>query len=162
MQRLPFARKWRKPNGSASAAGTCTFKTRQILALPEGEEVGQRASDRLRGWTGWTGYLGGKVASFDMRSADRIYMRVPGRAEALAASAQAEATAKANAAAAEDRARAYPAGWPQPLPRPYPRLPRPKTAQDQIKVMAAPPDQLKVSAAVNLGSFRVSATRSRG
>jgi cell division protein FtsQ len=83
-----------------------TFKTRQVLALPEGEERSASALLTFARMDGVDRLLGGKVVSFDMRSADRIYMRVPGRADALAATAQAEATAKANAAAAKtERAR---------------------------------------------------------
>jgi cell division protein FtsQ len=78
-----------------------TFKTRQVLALPEGEERSASALLTFARMDGVDRLLGGTVASFDMRSADRIYMRVPGRAEAVAASARAEASAKADAAAAK-------------------------------------------------------------
>jgi len=81
-----------------------TFKTRQVLALPEGEERSASALLTFARMDGVDRLLGGKVASFDMRSADRIYMRVPGRAEAVAASARAEASAKADAAAAKTAA----------------------------------------------------------
>jgi len=81
-----------------------TFKTRQVLALPEGEERSASALLTFARMDGVDRLLGGTVASFDMRSADRIYMRVPGRAEAVAASARAEASAKADAAAAKTAA----------------------------------------------------------
>ena len=85
-----------------------TFKTRQVLALPEGEEQSASALLTFARMDGVDRLLGGTVASFDMRSADRIYMRVPGRADAVAASARAEASAKAsakaNAAAAKTEA----------------------------------------------------------
>ncbi|MEI6642374.1 MAG: cell division protein FtsQ/DivIB [Novosphingobium sp.] len=78
-----------------------TFKTRQVLALPEGEDQSASALLTFARMDGVDRLLGGKVASFDMRSAERIYMRVPGRADALAAAAHAEATAQADAAAAK-------------------------------------------------------------
>jgi cell division protein FtsQ len=85
-----------------------TFKSRQVLALPEGEDRSASALLTFARMDGVDRLLGGKVASFDMRSADRIYMRVPGRAEAVAASARAEALeksgAKADAAAAKTAA----------------------------------------------------------
>jgi cell division protein FtsQ len=46
--------------------------------------------------------LGGKVAAFDMRVPDRIYLRVPGHAEAISAEARAAAVAKAAKAAGAD------------------------------------------------------------
>ena len=48
---------------------------------------------------GVNGLLGGKVAYFDMRAHDRVYMRVPGHAEEVAAEKAAEAAAKAKAKA---------------------------------------------------------------
>ena len=81
-----------------------TFKTRQVLALPEGEDKSASALVTFARMDGVDRLLGGQVASFDMRSADRIYMRVPGRAEAVAAAARADMTAKANAAAAKTQA----------------------------------------------------------
>ncbi|MFM9936585.1 MAG: cell division protein FtsQ/DivIB [Novosphingobium sp.] len=74
-----------------------TFKTRQVLALPEGETQAASALLTFARMDGVDRLLGGKVASFDMRSADRIYMRVPGRADALVATARAAADAKAQA-----------------------------------------------------------------
>lgn len=73
-----------------------TFKTRQIVALPEGETRAAGALLTFARMDGVDRLLGGKVESFDMRSSDRIYMRVPGRAEALAVSARAAAVAKAD------------------------------------------------------------------
>ncbi|MBX9886289.1 MAG: FtsQ-type POTRA domain-containing protein [Novosphingobium sp.] len=81
-----------------------TFKTRQVVALPEGETQAASALLTFARMDGVDRLLGGKVASFDMRSTDRIYMRVPGRADAAAAAIRAEATAKANAAAARTAA----------------------------------------------------------
>ena len=106
-----------------------TFKTRQVLALPEGEAQSASALLTFARMDGVDRLLGGKVVSFDMRSADRIYMRVPGRAETQAASVQAEATAKANAAGAKtERARsAVASAAPKPA---APKASPPKTVQN--------------------------------
>jgi cell division protein FtsQ len=58
-----------------------TFKTGQVLALPQGEEKSAGALMGFARLDGVNRLLGGKVAAFDMRNPDRIYMRVPGRAE---------------------------------------------------------------------------------
>ena len=56
-----------------------TFKTGQVLALPQGDEqLGRRADVSFARLDGVNRLLGGKVAAFDMRAPDRIYMRVPG------------------------------------------------------------------------------------
>ena len=54
----------------------------------------------VRGLDGVNRLLGGKVASFDMRAPDRIYLRVPGRADQAAKDAAQNAAAKAKAKAA--------------------------------------------------------------
>ena len=56
-----------------------TFKTDQVLALPEGEDKAAGALVSFASLDGTNRLLGGKVAAFDMRAGDRIYMRVPGR-----------------------------------------------------------------------------------
>jgi len=56
-----------------------TFKTGQVLALPQGEEDSAGALMSFARLDGVNRLLGGKVAAFDMRNPDRIYMRVPGR-----------------------------------------------------------------------------------
>ncbi|KLI64215.1 cell division protein FtsQ/DivIB [Aurantiacibacter marinus] len=59
-----------------------TFITDQRLALPEG---GDRAAAALISFAQADGVhrlIGGQAASFDMRNAPRMYMNVPGRAEA--------------------------------------------------------------------------------
>ena len=56
------------------------FKTGQVLELPEGDA----APGALVGFArldGTNRLLGGKATAFDMRAADRIYIRVPGRAD---------------------------------------------------------------------------------
>ncbi|WP_084455920.1 cell division protein FtsQ/DivIB [Novosphingobium rosa] len=55
-----------------------TFKTNQVLALPEGDKIGADALMAFARLDGTNRLLGGRVVAFDMRSPDRIYMRVPG------------------------------------------------------------------------------------
>ena len=84
-----------------------TFRTGQVLALPEGDEESAAALVSFARMDGVDRLLGGKVAAFDMRVPDRIYLRVPGHAEAIAAEARAAAVAKAeHAAGAEGPAKA--------------------------------------------------------
>ncbi len=59
-----------------------TFKTGQMLALPQGEQKSAMALVSFARIDGVNRLLGGKVATFDMRAPERIYMRIPGRAEA--------------------------------------------------------------------------------
>lgn len=82
-----------------------TFKTGQVLALPEGEEQSAGALLSFARMDGVNRLLGGKIASFDMRASDRVYLRVPGHAEAEAAERRAEAEAKAKEKAARAAAR---------------------------------------------------------
>lgn len=56
-----------------------TFKTGQVLALPEGEKESAGALVSFARLDGTNRLLGGKVTIFDMRATDRIYLRVPGR-----------------------------------------------------------------------------------
>ena len=64
-----------------------TFKTAQVLALPEGEQSAGAALLDFARLDGVDRLLGGKVASFDMRSADRTYLLVPGHADEAAKTA---------------------------------------------------------------------------
>ncbi|WP_374409201.1 cell division protein FtsQ/DivIB [Pelagerythrobacter sp.] len=57
-----------------------TFDTGQVLALPQGPDKSAGALVSFARLDGVNRLLGGKVATFDMRAPDRIYMRVPGRA----------------------------------------------------------------------------------
>ena len=59
-----------------------TFKTGQVLALPQGEKDSATAFVTFARLDGVNRFLGGKVASFDMRAPERIYMRIPGRSSA--------------------------------------------------------------------------------
>jgi cell division protein FtsQ len=58
-----------------------TFKTGQVLALPEGEKKSADALIAFARLDGTNRLLGGRVAAFDMRAPDRIYMRIPDRAK---------------------------------------------------------------------------------
>ena len=58
-----------------------TFRSGQVLALPEGSDDASGALIKFARLDGRNRLLGGKVATFDMRSPPRIYMRVPGRAD---------------------------------------------------------------------------------
>lgn len=60
-----------------------TFKTGQVLALPEGKEKSAKALMTFARLDGVNRLLGGKVAAFDMRAGDRIYLRVPGRTDTV-------------------------------------------------------------------------------
>lgn len=58
-----------------------TFGTGQMLALPEGQDISAAALVQFAQLDGKSRLLGGKVATFDMRAPERIYMRIPGRAK---------------------------------------------------------------------------------
>lgn len=60
-----------------------TFKTDQVLALPEGKEQAAKALMTFAQLDGRNRLLGGKATAFDMRAPDRIYLRVPGRTDAI-------------------------------------------------------------------------------
>lgn len=55
-----------------------TFSTEQLLALPGGETEAATALINFARLDGQNRLLGGKVATFDMRVPERVYMRVPG------------------------------------------------------------------------------------
>ncbi|MCH7629530.1 MAG: FtsQ-type POTRA domain-containing protein, partial [Proteobacteria bacterium] len=74
-----------------------TFKTGQVLALPEGEDQSAAALVTFARMDGVDRLLGGRVAAFDMRAHDRIYLRVPGHADELVAQQKAAAQAKTEA-----------------------------------------------------------------
>ncbi|MXO89551.1 cell division protein FtsQ/DivIB [Pontixanthobacter aquaemixtae] len=58
-----------------------TFSTDQVLALPQGKGQASSALVAFARLDGKSRLLGGKVATFDMRAPERIYMRIPGRSE---------------------------------------------------------------------------------
>ncbi len=60
-----------------------TFVTDQVLALPQGETTSSTALVSFARLDGVNRLLGGKVATFDMRAPERIYMRIPGRSQEM-------------------------------------------------------------------------------
>lgn len=60
-----------------------TFKTGQILALPEGDELAAKALVTFAQLDGRNRLLGGQAVAFDMRAGDRIYLRMPSRTDAV-------------------------------------------------------------------------------
>lgn len=80
-----------------------TFGTGQVLALPEGDEESAKALMSFARLDGTNRLLGGRVAAFDMRASDRIYLRVPGRAADAAKAASEAARSKAAAKAAAQK-----------------------------------------------------------
>ena len=54
-----------------------TYKTGQVLALPQGEKRAATALMDFARTDGLYRLLGGKVLAFDMRNPPRIYMRCP-------------------------------------------------------------------------------------
>ena len=78
------------------------FKSGQVLALPEGEQASGKALMSFARLDGTNRLLGGKVAAFDMRAPDRIYLRVPDRAKD-AAEAKVAAAARKTAETASTR-----------------------------------------------------------
>ncbi len=75
-----------------------TFKTDQVLALPEGKDKSAKALMTFAQLDGRNRLLGGKATAFDMRAPDRIYLRVPGRTDPVEQGAAAAAVAGATAA----------------------------------------------------------------
>ena len=59
-----------------------TFKTGQMLALPEGKAPSAKALMTFAQLDGRNRLLGGKAVAFDMRASDRIYFRMPSRTDA--------------------------------------------------------------------------------
>jgi cell division protein FtsQ len=58
-----------------------TFKTAQVLALPEGEEQSRKALVKFAAMDGSNRLLGGKAIAFDMRASERLYIRMPSRVD---------------------------------------------------------------------------------
>jgi cell division protein FtsQ len=55
-----------------------TFKSGQTLALPEGAAQGAKSLQAFARMDGTNQLIGGKVLAFDMRTGDRMYMRLRG------------------------------------------------------------------------------------
>jgi cell division protein FtsQ len=92
-----------------------TFRTGQILALPEGRQISAKALMSFARLDGTNRLLGGKVAAFDMRAPGRVYLRVPGRTDPVEAKGL---VVPKPAAAAR----------PEPADKPKPKLPAKKPA----------------------------------
>lgn len=58
-----------------------TFSSGQVLALPQGDDASAKALVAFARMDGQNRLIGGKVATFDMRTPPRVYMRIPGRAD---------------------------------------------------------------------------------
>ena len=58
-----------------------TFRTGQVLALPEGNRPMAKALVDFARLDGTNRLIGGRVAAFDMRTPGRIYLRIPGRSD---------------------------------------------------------------------------------
>lgn len=58
-----------------------TFRTGQVLALPEGNRPMAKALVDFARLDGTNRLIGGRVAAFDMRSPGRVYLRIPGRSD---------------------------------------------------------------------------------
>ena len=76
-----------------------TFQTGQVLAWPQGDKLAEVALLNFARLDGTNRLLGGRVAVFDFRRSDRIYLRIPGRAQQEANDVVEARTAAANAAA---------------------------------------------------------------
>ncbi|MEY4952739.1 MAG: hypothetical protein RL299_1163, partial [Pseudomonadota bacterium] len=80
-----------------------TFKTGQMLALPEGDQASAKALTTFAQLDGRNRLLGGKAVAFDMRAGDRIYFRMPSRTDTVeqaSAAPRPEASASASPAPA--------------------------------------------------------------
>ena len=60
-----------------------TFKSGQLLALPEGKDESAKSLITFAQLDGRNRLLGGKAVAFDMRAGDRIYIRMPGRTDPI-------------------------------------------------------------------------------
>lgn len=58
-----------------------TFRTDQVLALPEGDDRAPAALISFARADGVHRLIGGEVVRFDMRNAPRVFLQVPGRAD---------------------------------------------------------------------------------
>jgi len=96
---LAAAPAWRPQVEAAEWVGNrrwnLTFRTGQLLALPEGEREAASALVKFARLDGQNRLLGGKVIAFDMRSPPRLYLRLPeavAKPEPVAAAAEAGET----------------------------------------------------------------------
>jgi cell division protein FtsQ len=111
-----------------------TFKTGQVLALPEGGRESVAALMSFARLDGANRLLGGRVAAFDMRAPDRIYLRVPGRSADAAKAATEAAVAAAKAKSVKLASAAAPAkADAPPAPKPTPRATTTAPAADPAR-----------------------------
>jgi cell division protein FtsQ len=82
-----------------------TFKTGQVLALPEGEDASAKALVTFAQLDGRNRLIGGKAVAFDMRAGDRIYLRMPSRTDAVEQSGAAAPKPAEKAKPVEEAAR---------------------------------------------------------
>ena len=71
-----------------------TFKTGQVLDLPEGNRPMAKALIEFARLDGTNRLIGGRVAAFDMRTPGRVYLRIPGRSDQAQQATQKSGTAK--------------------------------------------------------------------
>lgn len=79
-----------------------TFKTGQVLALPQGDEAAPKALMTFARLDGVNRLLGGKVTAFDMRAGDRIYFRLANRTDQVEVPGGAAAKPAGKTASAAD------------------------------------------------------------
>ena len=75
-----------------------TFRTGQLLALPEGKDQSAKSLITFAQLDGRNRLLGGKAVAFDMRAGDRIYIRMPGRTDPIESAHTVPTTAIASSA----------------------------------------------------------------
>lgn len=122
-----------------------TFKTGQVLALPEGADLSAKALMTFARLDGVNRLLGGKVAAFDMRAGDRIYLRVPGRTDPVEQAGFAPVPAPAAVVALAEKP-ADPAALPKPAAKSMPEADTKPKTQTKPKSEAKPKSDAKPKA----------------
>ena len=122
-----------------------TFKTGQVLALPEGADLSAKALMTFARLDGVNRLLGGKVAAFDMRAGDRIYLRVPGRTDPVEQAGFAPVPAPAAVVALAEKP-ADPATSPKPAAKSMPEADAKPKAEAKPKSEAKPKAETKPKA----------------
>lgn len=122
-----------------------TFKTGQVLALPEGADLSAKALMTFARLDGVNRLLGGKVAAFDMRAGDRIYLRVPGRTDPVEQAGFAPVPAPAAVVALAEKP-ADPATSPKPAAKSMPEADAKPKTEAKPKSEAKPKAETKPKA----------------
>ena len=122
-----------------------TFKTGQVLALPEGADLSAKALMTFARLDGVNRLLGGKVAAFDMRAGDRIYLRVPGRTDPVEQAGFPPVPAPAAVVALAEKP-ADPATSPKPAAKSMPEADAKPKAEAKPKSEAKPKAETKPKA----------------